>query len=634
MRMNFHALTNEADNKKETKALLIFITQSESILKSEMDRCFDAGFNVIAGCLRENESEGELIDALKENISIHASRGSPVGLIVSEKFAHRARNWKLELKAHGLISVVPPMVSPTSVEIDKNVLMRAASQRYELRVVEPGDILALWVASSIAVTTGSVRAKFTWKTHSPATGGFERPESTEICEIEKESLPLSEKVLCSEIPANACGFVAVSLEKLKTGMFQAADVTDLESLNAVAPHWGLGLYYMGSALLEAKDLSSAVRTLKSAVENDPGLGRARMKLAQTLYRMDRKEECLACLQVFFDRKKISFGICELACRSHADCEQYSDVVRVAEEGLRLPGLKQDQVVKLRRIIIAAAGKIRDLHSQDDLLRDQGTIHGKITPEERVPTPPPREASDHIERIDLDRGNYELVHFPHVNVAIKGSGHANIYVKGFRARSNVLIEVPENSVGSAVFFGNDFHGDVRIRLSGANSLVYFGNDCNLKGLDIDIHESNCSVFVGNGVTCQQGNVWSVAGNSDGYKPSLILGDDVMLSFSVVLLTTDGHPIHSFDDGGRKNTPTADLVIEPHVWVGYRATVQKNVTVGACSIVSASSIVTKSVPRFARAQGVPASTKSLGNVFWSRNETRESIDSAKYFYSKYK
>ena len=51
-------------------------------------------------------------------------------------------------------------------------------------------------------------------------------------------------------------------------------------------------------------------------------------------------------------------------------------------------------------------------------------------------------------------------------------------------------------------------------------------------------------------------------------------------------------------------TAPVVIEDHVWIGFRAIVLKGVTVGRGAVVAAGAIVTKDVPPHSLVVGQPA------------------------------
>lgn len=62
--------------------------------------------------------------------------------------------------------------------------------------------------------------------------------------------------------------------------------------------------------------------------------------------------------------------------------------------------------------------------------------------------------------------------------------------------------------------------------------------------------------------------------------------------------------------------------------------KDVTIGACSVVGFGAVVTKSIPRFSIAAGVPAKVISLdSSKVWSRSMATESIERANHYVNKF-
>lgn len=59
-------------------------------------------------------------------------------------------------------------------------------------------------------------------------------------------------------------------------------------------------------------------------------------------------------------------------------------------------------------------------------------------------------------------------------------------------------------------------------------------------------------------------------------------------------------------GRAEEYDQDVIIEEDVWCGANVTILKGVTVGRGSIIAAGAVVTKDVPRYSIAGGVPAKT----------------------------
>jgi galactoside O-acetyltransferase len=81
----------------------------------------------------------------------------------------------------------------------------------------------------------------------------------------------------------------------------------------------------------------------------------------------------------------------------------------------------------------------------------------------------------------------------------------------------------------------------------------------------------------------------------------IGDGVMIAPGVTLTTT-GHPIHPDlrEDFRRFSEP---IVIEDRVWIGSNAVVLPGVRIGYGSVIGAGSVVSRDIPPFSVAVGVP-------------------------------
>ncbi|SCM66073.1 hypothetical protein KARMA_0245 [Donghicola eburneus] len=83
----------------------------------------------------------------------------------------------------------------------------------------------------------------------------------------------------------------------------------------------------------------------------------------------------------------------------------------------------------------------------------------------------------------------------------------------------------------------------------------------------------------------------------------IGNDVLMGPSVLVTAAnyrfnDGQPVTS------QAMDEADVVIGDDVWLGARALVMPGVTIGDGAIIAAGAVVTKDIPAFAIAAGVPA------------------------------
>ena len=111
-----------------------------------------------------------------------------------------------------------------------------------------------------------------------------------------------------------------------------------------------------------------------------------------------------------------------------------------------------------------------------------------------------------------------------------------------------------------------------------------------------------------------------------RANVYIGDDVMFGPRVTIVTgnhrTDliGRTMKSVTDDEKLPENDEDVIIENDVWIGANATILKGVTVGEGSIVSAGSVVTKSIPPYQIWGGVPA--KFIKERF-NENELKEHL-----------
>lgn len=84
----------------------------------------------------------------------------------------------------------------------------------------------------------------------------------------------------------------------------------------------------------------------------------------------------------------------------------------------------------------------------------------------------------------------------------------------------------------------------------------------------------------------------------------IGDNALIGDETVILDND---YHGLANGPAKSAPVR---IEADVWLGTRVIVLRGVTIGRGSVVGAGAVVTRSIPPFVFAAGVPAQViKSL-------------------------
>jgi len=127
-----------------------------------------------------------------------------------------------------------------------------------------------------------------------------------------------------------------------------------------------------------------------------------------------------------------------------------------------------------------------------------------------------------------------------------------------------------------------------------------------GLDFDPdgHYTYESIYLGDNVSL-------------GMRPTLLashstirIGDNVMFGPEVTIrggnhrFDVVGLPIRSVTEAMKRAEDDLGVVIEEDVWVGGRSTILHGVTIGRGCVIGAGSVVTKSIPAYSVAAGVPA------------------------------
>jgi acetyltransferase-like isoleucine patch superfamily enzyme len=151
---------------------------------------------------------------------------------------------------------------------------------------------------------------------------------------------------------------------------------------------------------------------------------------------------------------------------------------------------------------------------------------------------------------------------------------------------------------------------KIYIRGSNNIaILSSSDLGHHPVSICFHNSNHLFFFGDGSTS---NTVTFELGSDG--TSIIVGEDCMFSAFVSVINDDSHGIIDLATGEHINRG-ADIVFEPHVWVGMNATILKGVKVGYGAVIAAGATVTQDVSRNTIVAGSPAREVKTG-IGWVR------------------
>ena len=146
---------------------------------------------------------------------------------------------------------------------------------------------------------------------------------------------------------------------------------------------------------------------------------------------------------------------------------------------------------------------------------------------------------------------------------------------------------------------------RIRNVRGNSLLIGENS--IIHADISFEKAGGEIRIGN--RCFIGRSHLVC-----YR-SLVIGDDVIMSWGVTIVDHDSHSINwqeRRDDvvdwaKGQKNwkhVAHAPVVVKDKAWIGFNVSILKGVTIGEGAVIGACSVVTRDIPQYSLAVGNPA------------------------------
>jgi acetyltransferase-like isoleucine patch superfamily enzyme len=196
-----------------------------------------------------------------------------------------------------------------------------------------------------------------------------------------------------------------------------------------------------------------------------------------------------------------------------------------------------------------------------------------------------------------------------------------------------IKFNKDVTGSRIYIGKGLHkSGARLNISGSGNIIYIGDNCYLGTSWIETKETNSCLFIGSNVSITNASLFTTGQSAGGESSAIIIGDDCLFASGVTVRGTDSHPMLSIKDFSQLNKPKKHILIEPHVWVCQNASILKDITIGACSIIGLGAIVTKDIPRFHSAVGSPAKFRKI-DAIWTRNNSKKELEKAKKFVSKY-
>jgi len=191
--------------------------------------------------------------------------------------------------------------------------------------------------------------------------------------------------------------------------------------------------------------------------------------------------------------------------------------------------------------------------------------------------------------------------------------------GIRDARVTLVPPPPGGGQARVFIGNNLRGSLRAALRCDGSTLYLGDNCSFNELTIRSRQPGDLVASGSDVAVTGPGSWISGLEAAPGRPALVVGDCCLLAAGVTLRNSDGHPVLDRASGEITNVPARGILVEPHAWLGERSAILKDVTIGAFARVGFGSVVTRDLPRYAVAQGVPATFRVDSTRYWAWDAT---------------
>jgi len=150
--------------------------------------------------------------------------------------------------------------------------------------------------------------------------------------------------------------------------------------------------------------------------------------------------------------------------------------------------------------------------------------------------------------------------------------------------------------------------VRIRGNGNHLLIEEG--CTIgKGCSFWLEGNNNEIVIGKKTTMTHRCHF----NAQEHDTKILVGEDCMLSNTIVVRTSDSHPI--YNNEGERINQARDVIIGKHVWIAPSSVIMKGSVIGDGCIIGSHSMVNKQINAYSLAVGMPAKVVKE-NVTWTR------------------
>ncbi len=297
----------------------------------------------------------------------------------------------------------------------------------------------------------------------------------------------------------------------------------------------------------------------------------------------------------------------------------------------LDATRRDDGAKAKEMLVSERYSAASIGWQ----RIQGLGGGELTSRKSIIMTNLDTARSLIEDFSIDPDDYPAAVDPSApppGLQLNGSAQGNrVFLRG-PLTGTVSLTFRDVS-GCRIFLGDNLQGTLSIAMRGDNGTVFIGRDCDFNDLTLRSRQPDDVIAIGNSVAVTGAGTWISGLRGGTARPGIVMGDCCVVAREVLLRNTDGHPVFDRESRRQINQPGGDIVIEPHVWLGERTAVLKDVRIGAFSVIGLGSVVTRTVPRYSIASGVPATVSTRTDRFWAWDDSPEGLARAEYFLERY-
>lgn len=244
-------------------------------------------------------------------------------------------------------------------------------------------------------------------------------------------------------------------------------------------------------------------------------------------------------------------------------------------------------------------------------------------ENKILSPNLRKIKYCIANFNIKKTNY--IALKPSQLGLSGCDSNTIYTTDGKIPPGLKIDFTTNATDCSIFISNNtkFSSSI-ISLKNKNNIFYVGENSSISGTTFITNGNSDFIIIGEGVCTVNDNFWGTGMSSGKISNGIVIGDHCLIATQVVIRASDNHPLIDLATQQQVNKSLSAIFVEPYCWIGQRASILKNVHIGACSILAFSAVVTKPASQFSMLSGVPARPKSLDGKLWLRNRSKACQD----------